>query len=180
MRYSHFDQKQMDAESGLRLDAQARERQAPDFYFRAHPNPAIEAVFQRIGAKIDLAFGEGGDMRRRKTFCRSMIKGATGQLGETGEHAVRARYGRFADQLREGCEIEEAIFEIEKRFVTERMWHRRDAAYGRHRARLDLMVLTEARMLLRWMRRRKLRVRWDAAHVAPTAPVFAPRFQAAE
>jgi hypothetical protein len=108
------------------------------------PSPALAAAF----ARIDRAFAnpEAGALRRARDAVA---------LGPA-HPAARARYGRWAEMLCDRrLDLHGAIIVLERAYGNERARHEdsRRIWGSSIRPRLELMIIGELRLILRWLRR---------------------------
>jgi hypothetical protein len=115
---------------------------------------AVSAMTTAL-AQISAAFGEAAIVDAFKRRVADVIR--------SGPHdaAVRARFGARAELLR-GRSLDAAIITVERWWRTERKAFQIASALG-CTTRLSLEVLRELRLILRWMRIKKLEANYHAA-----------------
>jgi hypothetical protein len=121
---------------------------------RIGPRPAMAAALAQIGA----AFDEAAAINSFKIKVERIIR-----LGPD-HSAVRARFEARAVMLR-GRGLDAAIIIAERWWRDERRAFAIASAFGRG-SRLSLEVLSELRLVLRWMRFKRLSVEYEAAGAA--------------
>jgi hypothetical protein len=130
-----------------------RARRAADTA-RSGPRPAMAAALAQIGA----AFDDAAVINSFKIKVERLIR-----LGP--DHpAVRARFEARAAMLR-GRNLDAAIVIVERWWRDERRAFAIASAFGRG-SRLSLEVLGELRLILRWMRFKRLDAEYKAARAA--------------
>jgi hypothetical protein len=129
---------------------------------RSGPRPALAAALAQIGA----AFDEAAVINSFKIKVERIIR-----LGPDYP-AVRARFEARAAMLR-GRNLDAAIFTVERWWRDERRAFAIASAFGRG-SRLSLEILSELRLVLRWMRFKRLDAEYEAARAALcNAPLLA-------
>jgi len=116
--------------------------------------PALAAALAQIGAAFDEAAVVNGFKIRVERLIR---------LGPA-HPAVRARFEARAAMLR-GRDIDAAIITIDRWWRDERRAFAIASVFGRG-SRLSLEILSELRLILRWMRFRRLDAEYKAARAA--------------
>jgi hypothetical protein len=118
------------------------------------PRPAMAAALAQIGA----AFDEAALVNDFKIKVERIIRRGP-------DHpTVRARFGARVAMLR-GRNLDAAIFTVERWWRDERRAFAIASAFGRG-SRLSLEVLSELRVVLRWMRFKRLDAEYKAARAA--------------
>jgi len=118
---------------------------------RSGSRPALAAALAQIGA----AFDEAAAINRFKIKIERLIR-----LG-SDHPAVRARFEARAAMLH-GRDLDIAIITVDRWWRDERRAFAIASAFGRG-SRLSLQVLDELRLLLRWMRFKRLHADYAAA-----------------
>lgn len=134
---------------------------------------AVEAALGKACARIDREFGEGAIIARHKQMARTALRGLAGELGGTAVYAFARRYGDLAERL--PAEFDAALRAVETMLAAERTLHRRYAAgaWFARPSRTRLAVLSEYRLMLRWLRRHGHGAVYAAAVDVMTRPLWA-------
>ncbi|HEX4407365.1 MAG TPA: hypothetical protein VH206_01205 [Xanthobacteraceae bacterium] len=105
-------------------------------------------------AQIGAGFGEAAAVNRFKLRIEFWMRAGP------QHRAVRARFGRRAERLL-GLDLDGAVFAVERTWREERKAFQIASAFGRGN-RLGMMVLSELRLILRLMRRRRMQGEFGA------------------
>jgi hypothetical protein len=125
---------------------------------RAGPRPAMASALARIGA----AFDEAAAINDFKMRVERIIRRGP-------DHpAVHARFAARIGLLR-GRDLEAAVMAVEHWWRDERKAFHIASAFGRG-SRLSLDILSELRLILRWMRWKQMTKKYDAIVAAVTDP----------
>jgi hypothetical protein len=125
---------------------------------RTGPRPAMASALAQIGA----AFDETAAINDFKIRVERIIRRGP-------DHpAVRARFAARIGLLR-GRDLEVAVMTVGHWWRDERKAFQIASAFGRG-SRLSLDILSELRLILRWMRRKRMRAQYDAIVAAVTDP----------
>lgn len=137
------------------------------------PTDPRKAALDAACAAIDAAFGEAAIIARHKAMARTALRSLSGSLHATAFLTFVGRYEGIVSMLPE--DFAAALRKVESMLVLERSLHRRKAEgdWFLRPSRTRLAILTESRMLLRWMRRRGQARHWGAVIEALIAPVWA-------
>jgi hypothetical protein len=139
---------------------------------RARIRRAAEAARARGGsaldvalAEIDAAFDQGAAVNAFKIRVELLLQ------TDPRHPALRARFGARMAMLC-GCDIDSAIARVERWWRDERKAFQVASALGRGN-RLSLDVLRELRLILRWMRFKRMAAEFDSIVGVLAAPAFA-------
>jgi hypothetical protein len=124
---------------------------------------ATEDAMVQACSAIAKAFGESRWHADRKMMARTAIRALSGDLWDTAADAMERRYRQLAEQLPD--DLPAALVALKRRLYTE---------HGRLRARAmgnqyvrpserNLRMLTEACIILRWLRRHAARTAYARA-----------------
>jgi hypothetical protein len=136
------------------------------------PAPAARAALAAACAAIERAFGAAAIHARHRQAAKAALRSVADGLSAAAAHALARRYGDLADVLPE--DLAAALRAVETRLAQERTLHRRCAAgaWYLRPSRTRLAVLTEARLILRWLRRHGHAAHFVPARAALTAPAW--------
>jgi hypothetical protein len=139
----------------------------------ALPSPAASDAVAAACAAIARAFGATAIMAQHRQMARTALRGLAAGRSDGALDALARRYGALAEVLPE--DFTAALRAVETRLAQERTLHRRHAAgaWYLRPSRSRLAILSEARLILRFLRRYGHAAKFAPTLSALTAPPWA-------